>query len=222
MSSRSMHAETPAAGASAGAPPPVVPSTAPREPDSGSGAGRSAYIWSLTLRDLLLIALVAALCILAKMVMRIPIHVPGHSGVLWVALYVIGRGLVDKRGAGILLGLIAGALAQFAGFGDVGPLEWTKWLAAGVILEALTLALPGDLRSFPKAVVVGAALHLGKLAALTLAGIILQVPFAILFLGLGLSATTHVLFGALGGFLGALGLRELRKIPFLDAQARGR
>jgi hypothetical protein len=30
-----------------------------------------------------------------------------------------------------------------------------------------------------------------------------------------------VLFGALGGLLGALALRELRKVPFLDAQARG-
>ena len=117
---------------------------------------------------------------------------------------------------------MAGVLAQFMGFGDVGPLEWTKWLAAGIVLEVLTLVIPGDLRSFPKAVVVGAALHLGKLAALTLAGVILQVPFALLFLGLGYSATTHVAFGALGGFLGALGLRELRKIPALDAQARGR
>ena len=186
-----------------------------------SGSARPAYIWSLTLRDLLLIALVAALCMVAKAVLRIPIHVPGHSGVLWVALFIICRGLVDKRGAGILLGGVAGMLAQFMGFGDVGPLEWTKWLAAGIVLEVLTLIVPGDLRSFPKAIIIGAALHLGKLAALTIAGVILQVPFALLFLGLGYSATTHVLFGALGGFLGALGLRELRKNPALDAQARG-
>jgi hypothetical protein len=183
---------------------------------------KPGYIWSLSLRDLLLIALIAALCILGKLGLRVPVHVPGHSGVLWVALFVICRGLVDKRGAGILLGTVTGFLAQFMGFGNVGPLEWTKWLAAGVILEVLTLVLPGDLRGFGKATVVGAALHLGKLAALTLAGVVLRVPFALLFLGLGYSATTHVVFGAVGGFLGALALRELRKTPFLDAQARGR
>jgi hypothetical protein len=193
-----------------------------REPAAPEPRSGPAYIWSLTLRDLVLIALVAALCMIGKLVLRVPIHVPGHSGVLWVALFVVCRGLVDKRGAGILLGMVTGVLAQFMGFGDVGPLEWTKWLAAGVILEGLTLAIPGDLRSFPKAVVTGAALHLGKLAALTLAGVILRVPFALLFLGLGYSATTHVVFGAAGGFLGALALRELRKIPMLDAQARGR
>jgi hypothetical protein len=195
------------------------PST--RTETAGDERAKPAYIWSLTLRDLLLIALVAALCMFGKQILRVPLHIPGHSGVLWVALFVIGRGIVDKRGAGVLLGGVAGVLAQFMGFGDVGPLEWTKWLAAGVVLEVLTLLLPGDLRSFPKAVVVGAALHLGKLAALTIAGVVLQVPFALLFVGLGWSATTHLLFGALGGFLGAVGLRELRKVPALDAQARG-
>jgi len=184
--------------------------------------GRQAYVWSLTLRDLMLIALVAALCMLAKQLLRIPVNVPGHSGVLWVALFVICRGLINKRGTGVLLGIVAGVLAQFAGFGHQGPFEWTKWLAAGIVLEVLTLAIPGDLRDWGKAAVVGAALHLGKLAALTLAGLILRVPVALLLLGLGWSATTHVIFGAIGGLLGALALRELRKVPFLDAQARGR
>jgi hypothetical protein len=188
---------------------------------STEAAGRQAYVWSLTLRDLLFIALVAALCMLGKQLLRLPINVPGHSGVIWVALFVICRGLVDKRGTGVLLGLVTGLLAQFAGFGHQGPFEWTKWLVAGVILELLTLAIPGDLRSASKAAVVGAGLHLGKLAALTLAGLLLRVPVALLLLGLGWSATTHVVFGAVGGLLGALALRELRKVPFLDAQARG-
>jgi hypothetical protein len=192
-------------------------------PETGESRRRAAeYVWSLTLRDLVLIALIAALCMLAKLVLRIPVHVPGHSGVLWVALFVICRGLVDKRGTGILLGVITGLLATFMGFGSQGPLEWTKWVAAGILLEVLVLVVPGDLRSPLKAAIVGGGLHLGKLAGLTLAGVVLRVPYSLLFLGLGLSATTHVIFGVVGGLLGALALRELRKIPFLDAQARGR
>ena len=217
MWSASMRAE--AAGTADAAPPTAPNAGGPGEP---SPLPRPVYVWSLTLRDLLLIAMVAALCMIAKLVLRIPIHVPGHSGVLWVALFVVCRGLVDKRGTGILLGAVAGALAQFMGFGDVGPFEWTKWLVAGAVLEVLTVVIPGDLRSFPKAIVIGAALHLGKLAALTLAGVVLRVPFALLFLGLGYSATMHVVFGGVGGFLGALVLRQLRTIPMLDVQARGR
>ena len=77
-----------------------------------------AYVWSLHLRDLLLLALIAALCVFSKQLLRIPIHIPGHSGVLWVALFVVARGLVDKRGAGLLLGAVTGVLATFIGFGE--------------------------------------------------------------------------------------------------------
>lgn len=49
----------------------------------------------------------------------------------------------------------------------------------------------------------------------------LRLPLAIIALGLGWSATTHVVFGVAGGLLGALALRELRRVPALDARARG-
>jgi len=222
MSSRSPSTEVRGMPASGSSPHVTVrhPETMAPAPGATAPSGQ-AYIWSLTLRDLLFIALVAALCVLAKQLLRVPISVPGHSGMLWVALFVICRGLVDRRGTGILLGIVTGVLAQFAGFGHQGPFEWMKWLAAGIILELIVLVVPGDLRSWGKAAVAGAALHLGKLAALTFAGLLLRVPLALLVLGLGWSATTHVAFGVLGGLLGALALRELRKVPFLDAQARG-
>lgn len=183
---------------------------------------RAAYVGSLTLRDLILLALIAALCMLAKQVLRIPIHIPGHSGVLWVALFVVARGLVDKRGAGLLLGIVTGLLAMFMGFGaNQGPFEWTKWVAAGTTLDVMAAVLPGDLRSPLKAALVGAAVHLAKLTAMVLVSLMLRLPLAIIALGLGGSATTHVVFGVVGGLLGALALRELRKVPALDARARG-
>ncbi len=183
--------------------------------------GRTPYVWSLHLRDLLLLALVAALCVLSKQFLRIPIHVPGHSGVLWVALFIVARGLVDKRGAGLLLGIVTGILATFMGFGDTGPFEWTKWVAAGLTLDVLVEVLPGDLRSPLKAAIVGASVHLAKLASMVLVSVLLRLPLGFIVLGLGWSATTHVIFGVAGGLLGALALRELRKVPAIDAQARG-
>jgi hypothetical protein len=184
--------------------------------------GRIAFVGSLTLRDLVLLALIAALCMLAKQLLRIPIHIPGHSGVLWVALFVVARGLVDKRGAGVLLGIVTGVLAGFMGFGgDQGPFEWTKWVAAGITLDVMAVVLPGDLRSPLKAAIVGASIHLAKLTAMVLVSVALRLPLAIIALGIGWSATTHVAFGVVGGLLGALALRELRRVPALDAQARG-
>jgi hypothetical protein len=182
---------------------------------------RPAYIWSLNLRDLVFIAIIAALCMLSKLMLRIPIHIPGHSGVLWVALFIVCRGIVNKRGTGILLGIVAGVLATFMHFGGDAAFEWMKWVAAGIALDVLVVVIPGDLRGFFKAALVGVGVHLAKLAGLIAAGLILRVPFAVLFLGLGWTATTHAVFGAIGGLLAAVLLRELRKVPMLDAGARG-
>jgi len=176
-------------------------------------ADRTTYLWSLTLRDLLLLVLVADLAMLGKAFLRTPIHVPGHSGLFWVSLLVVGRGLVDKPGAGIVLGGVAGAVATFLGMGRSGPFEWTKYFAAGLLLEIMVLLLPGPLTSLWKAALVGAVAHLGKLAAMLLVALALQLPAGFIVLGLGISTTTHVIFGALAGVIGALLLRELRRIP---------
>lgn len=173
------------------------------------------YIWSLTLRDALLLVLIADLAMLGKALVRIPIHVPGHSGLIWVALFVIARGIVDKRGAGLLLGIVAGALATFFGFGAVGPLEWSKYVAAGALLDLVCWLVPGTLDNLGKAAVAGAAAHLGKLATMMLIAMIVDLPLGFAVAGLGFAATTHVVFGALGGIIGALVLRELRRVPWL-------
>jgi hypothetical protein len=180
---------------------------------------RTTYLWSLTLRDLLLLVFVADLAMLAKAFLRTPIHVPGHSGVIWVSLFVVGRGLIDKPGAGIVLGGIAGAVATFLGMGRSGPFEWTKYVAAGALLEAMVLLIPGPLTSMWKAAMVGAIAHLGKLAAMLIVAVALQLPVGFIVLGLGISTTTHVIFGMLGGLVGALLLRELRRVPLFAAPA---
>ena len=140
-----------------------------------SSSGDTAYVWSLSLRDLIVLVLFADLAMLAKALLRIPLHVPGHSGILWVALFVVARGLVDKKGAGLLLGVVAGVVATVLGFGDTGPLEWTKYVAAGAMLELVCLLVPGTLEGFGKAAVAGAAAHLGKLASMVIVAVVAAV-----------------------------------------------
>lgn len=179
-----------------------------------SSSGDTAYVWSLSLRDLIVLVLFADLAMLAKALLRIPLHVPGHSGILWVALFVVARGLVDKKGAGLLLGVVAGVVATVLGFGDTGPLEWTKYVAAGAMLELVCLLVPGTLEGFGKAAVAGAAAHMGKLASMVIVAVVLRLPLGFAVLGLGFSAMTHLIFGVIGGVIGALLLRALRRVPY--------
>ncbi len=172
-------------------------------------------VWSLTLRDIVLLALVAALITVGTVLVHIPLHVPGKSGIVWIALMVVGRGLVRKPGAGLLVGVVAGVLVTLAGLGSESIFTWTKFASAGLTLDVATWALGGDLTRLWAAALAGAAAHLAKLVAMTVAGLLLGLPLTVVAVGLGLTATTHVLFGAVGGALGAVVLHRLEGVPGL-------
>lgn len=175
--------------------------------------GSSRYFWSMTLRDLLFIVCVADLMFVSKTFVSLPMHLPGHTGLLWVALLIAGRGIVDKRGAGTLIGVVSGFLDAAFARGQYGPLGWMKLVAAGVTLDVTLLVLRGDLRNRLLAAVAGATAHLAKLLSMVLVGLVLQIRLQFLALGLGPAALTHVVFGAFGGLLGALLLHELKRVP---------
>jgi hypothetical protein len=175
------------------------------------------FIWSLTLRDALLVALIADLVVLGKVLINVPLHVPGHTGAVVVALFVVGRGIVGRRGAGRLMGLLAGVLLTLLGHGHAPFLEWVKYVAMGLTVDLGAAFLPGGISNKVSAAVIGALANLAKLITTLIIGVILKLPLGFLFWGLGYAATTHVVFGAIGGLLGVLLVAQLRKIPGVGA-----
>jgi hypothetical protein len=180
-----------------------------------SSSSEGGLLWSLTTRDVVRLVLLADLAMLGKALVRIPIHVPGHSGLVWVAIFIVARGMVDKRGAGLVLGFVSGVVAIVFGFGDSGLLEGLNYVAAGALLELVAITVPGRLDNPAKAALAGAATHVGKLAAMFLVAMALRIPLGFAVLGLGYRMTTHLVFGVLGGLLGALVLHQLRRVPGL-------
>ncbi len=73
--------------------------------------------------QLILLALFAALVVVAKIALKTPVQLPGHSGLFWMAIIVVAAGVVPKPGAVSLVGLTSGILAAFMGMGDFGALE---------------------------------------------------------------------------------------------------
>jgi hypothetical protein len=164
------------------------------------------------------IALVAIMILVGKTVLRIPIRVSGHSGVLWIAALVIGRGVVRRPGAATLMALIGGVLVAMMQPSDAGFFfTVAKYVAAGVVLDVLTPLLGGRLDHLLPAVVAGAAAHAAKVSVDLLQGVAAGVPGPVLALGLTAELALHIGFGALGGFVGALVLRALirARIPQL-------
>lgn len=161
------------------------------------------------LRELVLLALIAGLLVLSKGLFRISIHVPGHTGIFWMALLVIAKGIVRRNGAGTLVGVVSGLLAVMLVPGQEGIFTWIKYAAPGIALDFLGMALPGGFAKPAQAAVMGALGNLAKLAAGYLLAVALGLPASFIVLGLGLSAVSHAAFGAAGGALGALLLQRL-------------
>ena len=172
--------------------------------------------------QLLLLALLAALVVVAKISLRLPVGLPGHTGIFWMAIVVVAAGVVPKRGAATLVGLTSAILASFLGLGDFGPLDtFLSYLAIGVGVD-LALLLLGDPSNLAVAVLAGTFGHLGKFFVKWGLATMLGAPAGFVALGLAWSLLGYIVFGALGGLLGGLTLSALRRAGFFAYLAEKR
>jgi hypothetical protein len=162
--------------------------------------------------ELLLLAVFAALVVVGNVALRLPVKMPGHSGVVWMALLVTARGVVPKLGAPSTVGLLSGVLAAFVGVGDKGGLDTLfSYTAAGAGVDLVAwLAPPGALTC----AVAGLTGNLAKLGVKVLLELWIGIPTGFLVLGRTYPALTHTVFGLAGGYLGALVLAALRRAGF--------
>ena len=172
--------------------------------------------------ELILLTLFAALVVVAKIALRLPMQIPGHSGLFWMAIVIVAAGVVPKRGAAALVGLSSGILAAFLGMGDFGALNtFFSYTMVGVGTD-LALWLLGDPENVFAAGLASALGHLGKFLVKWIFGMITGAPLGFIALGLMWAFLTYLVFGALGGVLGALTLRALRKAGFFAYLAEKR
>ncbi len=164
--------------------------------------------------ELILLALFSALVIVDKIVLRLPLDIPGHSGVTWMAILVVARGLVPKTGALSVVGLTSGLLAAFLGLGDLGAIyTFFSYLASGIGVDLVALFL-GGVESIVPAALAGIVGNVAKMLTKTAMAVLFQIPAGFIALGLLYSFFTNAIAGLLGGLLGWLILRALRRAGF--------
>jgi hypothetical protein len=176
--------------------------------DEGKGSS-GLRARALTTRELVVLALAAALIVAAKAALRIPLKIPGHTWLLVIAIMVLARGLIRRPYAGTLLGLVSGLLVTFLVPGGEGPFVGAKYLAAGVMLDLVAPLIHGRFDDPLRAGIAGGFALMGKLVVDTIVTLAMGIPAAFVALGIGLAATTHLIFGVLGGVLAAFILRRL-------------
>ena len=172
--------------------------------------------------QLILLALLAALIVVAKIALRLPIRTPGHSGIFWMGIIIVAAGLVPKPGATSVVGLTSGVIAAFLGMGDLGAintlLSYTM-VGVGADLALLLLRNPENL---VVAALVGIFGHMSKFLVKWALGVLLGAPVGLVALGLVWSLVGYIIFGALGGLLGGLTLAALKRAGFFAYLAEKR
>jgi hypothetical protein len=164
--------------------------------------------------QLFLLGLFAALIVVAKIALRLPLQMPGHSGLFWMAIMIVAARVVPKLGAASLVGLTSGILAAFLGLGDFGALNTLLSYTAVGIGTDLALLLLRNPENLAAAALIGALGHMGKFLVKWVLGVLTGAPLGFVALGLLQSLVGYIVFGALGGILGALTIVALRKAGF--------
>jgi ABC-type thiamin/hydroxymethylpyrimidine transport system permease subunit len=172
--------------------------------------------------QLILLALFAALTVVAKIALRLPLQLPGHSGIFWMAIVIVAARVVPKPGACSVVGLTSGIIAAFLGLGDFGALNtFLSYTMVGVGTD-LALLLLRNPENLVVAALVGALGHLGKFMVKWALGVLTGAPVGFVAFGLARAMLGYVIFGALGGLLGGLTLAALRRAGFFAYLAEKR
>lgn len=165
--------------------------------------------------QLFLLALFSALVVVAKIGLRTPIALSGHSGLFWMAIVVVSARVVPKPGATSLVGITSGLIAAFLGLGDFGALNtFLSYTLLGVGSDLILLWLGGNPENLLVAIIVGITGHLSKFLVKWGFGLLTGAPVGIIALGLIRSIFGYVLFGALGGLLGWITIKALIRAGF--------
>jgi ABC-type thiamin/hydroxymethylpyrimidine transport system permease subunit len=172
--------------------------------------------------QLILLALFGALIVVGKIALRLPLQLPGHTGIFWMAIMIVAARVVPRPGAASLVGLTSGLLASTLGLGDFGLLNTLlSYTMVGVATDAALLLLRNP-ENLVAAALIGMLGHLGKFLVKYVLGILTGAPVGFVALGLARSLLGYIVFGALGGILGALTLVALKRAGFFTYLAEKR
>jgi hypothetical protein len=129
---------------------------------------------------------------------------PGHHGLEWMALMVIGRASSRFRGAGTLTG-IGAALASTVPFLQGGnPFAWLFYLLPGLVMDFAFHYFPGVTNKVWFMVLLGGLAHVTKPIGQLTMNLITGWPFGSFRYGVLYPFASHLLFGMIGGLVGGL------------------
>ena len=169
----------------------------PRRSSGGIDAGES-LTWPMAL----LLLLLGVGSVVLPAILRSPLKLPGHQGLVSMALLMSGRTLSRYRWAASVSSVGAGMTALLPLWGSDDPILWLTYLVPGLVID-VGLLFAGRWREQMWFLALLAGLAYGTKPLLRLAaGAIFGWPYGSLLSGVLYPLVLHILFGAIGGLIG--------------------
>lgn len=172
-----------------------------------------------TLHEIALMSLCGALIFVLKIALKIPLHLPGHSGIFWVIPLIIGVAVVRKPGSGTYIGFLSGVLIALFGVDVLHIFNLFDYTAMGIGVDATSFFLGYRLDNPAVSFIAGATGNICKMVVNYSIQLLFGIQATFILLGIGLASVTHILFGGLGGIIAALIIGRLARAGVIAADA---
>ena len=129
---------------------------------------------------------------------------PGHHGIEWMALMIMGRASSKYRGAGTLTSIGASFASALPILHGENPFTWLFYLLPGPVMDMAFRYLPRYANKLWFLILLGGFAHATKPLGQVIVNLISGWPFGSFRYGVAYPFASHLLFGMIGGLLGGL------------------
>jgi len=171
--------------------------------------------------DVAVIAGVSSAMLSLKMFKTLPgmPFAPGHKNAVLLPLYIVAAQLTRSRFGATTCGFVMGTGSVLTGDGRYGVFELIKHVVPGVLVDLLyPIVRRISATSIPLYCAFGVVLAAGRFATEVGVAVALAVPGSF-YAYLGTAAITHLVAGALSGFVTSAALRSVERIRSDVAQS---
>lgn len=161
--------------------------------------------------EILFLVLLGASAVVLQSTLRLPLRLPGHNGLVWISLLMVGRLISQRPWAATISSVSAATFSLFPILGFDDPFVPLTYAIPGIVID-LGFRLSGRLTvSAWIVILLGAAAHATKPLIRLIVVLGSGFPFPSLETGLVTPVAFHLLFGAAGAIAALLFLGLIRR-----------
>ncbi len=167
--------------------------------------------WSLSWIEALLLMGGGVMAVVLHRALDTSLGLPGHHGIEWMAILIIGRASSRYRGAGTLTSIGASFASVLPFLSGENPFTWIYYLLPGPVMDLAFYYLPRYSNKLLFMILLGGFAHVTKPIGQLSVNLLTGWPVGSFRFGVVYPFASHLLFGMIGGLLGALVVLGIRK-----------